>query len=128
MNIKSYEYTKMLILFKFSSYSAVIALFLVGFITLSDIFINKNQLTFYLLTLFVALIFFLMSFLGIVIYKNFRGIYNHIMMDKKVSSAQGSLRNLILIASFVAIIIALISSLLSFALIQRMRDGMSLLG
>lgn len=118
----------MLILFKFSSYSAVIALFLVGFITLSDIFINKNQSTFHLLTLLVALIFFIMSFLGIFVYKNFRGIHNHIMMEKNVSSVQVSLRNLMLIASFVAIIITLISSLLSFALMQRMRDGMSLLG
>ncbi|WP_177190214.1 hypothetical protein [Myroides guanonis] len=50
------------------------------------------------------------------------------MMEKNVSSVQVSLRNLMLIASFVAIIITLISSLLSFALMQRMRDGMSLLG
>ena len=118
----------MLIFFKISTYTAIITLFLLSLITLSDIFIHSNQTRFYVMTVIVALFFFLKSMLGIVIYKNFRKIYDHIMAEKQIGSAQISLRKLILFFSFVAIMISLISGSLSFALIQRMWDGMPLFG
>ena len=67
--------------FKISVCTAVAALFILSLITISDVFIHSNQLQFYVLTIISAIIFFAIGFTGIVVYKNFKNIYQHILKE-----------------------------------------------
>jgi len=118
----------MLTFFKISTYAAITTLFLLSLVTLSDVFIHSNQTRFYIITIAIAIIFFLMGWMGVIVYRNFRNIHNYMMAGKQTGQAQTSLLKLMLFSSIIAVTITLISCSICFALIQRMEGGTALFG
>ncbi|WP_131474496.1 hypothetical protein [Flavobacterium sp. KMS] len=114
--------------FKISVYTAVVAFFILSLITLSDVFIHSNQLRFYVLTVIAAVIFFAIAFTGIIIYKNFKNIYEYISKDNEQNLAKGSIRKLLIIFGLIAIAITLFTCSLCMGLLERMNSGTALFG
>ncbi|MFG4005093.1 hypothetical protein [Flavobacterium aquidurense] len=114
--------------FKISVFTAVVALFMLSLITISDVFIHGNQFQFYILTVIIAMLFFAIGCTGIIIYNNFRNIYHHISKDSQQNPAQVSVRKLLLLFGIIAIAITLFTGSLCMGLIERMNDGTALFG
>ncbi len=114
--------------FKISVCTAVAALFILSLITISDVFIHSNQLQFYVLTIITAIIFFAIGFTGIVVYKNFKNIYQHILKEDEQNLASVSIRKLLMIFGLMAIAITLFTCSLCMGLLERMSDGTALFG
>jgi hypothetical protein len=114
--------------FKISVYTAVVAFFILSLITLSDVFIHSNQLRFYVLTVIAAVIFFAIGFTGIIIYKNFKNIYEYISKDNGQNLARVSIRKLLMIFGLMAIAITLFTCSLCMGLLERMSSGTALFG
>jgi hypothetical protein len=114
--------------FKISVYTAIGALFILSLITLSDVFIHSNQFRFYVLTIITAIIFFTIGFTGIIIYKNFKNIYQHISKEDKENLARVSIQKLLLIFGLMAIAIMLFTCSLCMGLLERMNSGTALFG
>lgn len=118
----------MFIFFKISVYIAVVALFILSLITISDVFIHSNQLQFYILTVITAMLFFAIGFTGIVVYKNFKNIYDQISKNDDQNLARVSIRKLLLIFGLITIAITLFTCSLCVGLLERMDDGTALFG
>ncbi|AYN03987.1 hypothetical protein [Flavobacterium sp. 140616W15] len=114
--------------FKISVYTAVAAMFILSLITLSDIFIHSNQFRFYVLTVITAIIFFGIGLTGIIVYKNFKNIYQYISKDEEQNLARVSVRKLLLIFGLMAIAITLFTCSLCMGLLERMNSGTALFG
>ncbi|KFF02515.1 hypothetical protein [Flavobacterium hydatis] len=114
--------------FKISVYTAIVAFFILSLITISDVFIHSNQFRFYVLTIIAAIIFFAIGFTGIIIYKSFKNIYEYISKDNKQNSVRVSVRKLMLIFGFMAIVITLFTCSLCMGLLERMSSGTALFG
>lgn len=114
--------------FRISTGIAVIALFVLGLITLSDVFIHGNQLFFYMLTVVTAAIFFAMGLAGIMICKNFTNIWHYVLKEEPHHLARTSVRKLLFVFGLMALATALFSLSLCIGLVERMQDGMALFG
>jgi hypothetical protein len=114
--------------FKISVYTAIVALFMLSLITLSDVFIHSNQLRFYVLTVITALIFFSIALTGISIYKNFKNINQYILKNNEKNLARASFQKLLLIFGLTAIAVTLFTCSLCMALLERMTSGTALFG
>lgn len=114
--------------FKISVYISVSALFALSLLTLSDVFIHSNALRFYLFTVITALLFFTFGFLGIIVYKNSKNVYEFVLKEGQHSIAKVSITKLLLIFGLIAIGITLLTCLLCVGLLERMRNGTALLG
>ena len=114
--------------FKISVYAAIIALFTLGLITLSDVFIHSNQLRFHIMTIIAAIIFLGMAFTGITIYKNFKIIYEYVSSTDEHKSVQKATKKMLFVFGFIAIAITLFTCSLCMGLIERMSSGTALFG
>ncbi|MFH6991815.1 hypothetical protein [Flavobacterium sp. FlaQc-48] len=114
--------------FKISVFTAVVALFMLSLITISDVINHRNQFQFYILTLIIVMLFFAIGCTGIIIYNNFRNIYHHISKDKQQHPAKVSVRKLLLVFSLIAIAITLFAGSLCMGLLERINDGTALFG
>lgn len=118
----------MFVFFKVCLFFAIATLCSLGLITLSDVFIHNNQVRFQIITVVVALLFFAAGWIGLVFYKNFENICDHLKERKLTASVRSSLRKLLLFFGLTAIILGLISISIALALIQRMAGGTALFG
>lgn len=114
--------------FRISISIAITALFVLSFVTLSDVFLHDNQLFFHVLTIVTAVIFAIMGLVGIVIYKNFRNIWRYALQEEQQHFIRSSVRKLLLVFAFIAVITALFSFILCIGLVDRMQNGMALFG
>lgn len=88
--------------FKISVYISVSALFALSLIIISDVFIHSNALRFYIFTVIAALLFFTFGFLGIIVYKNFKNVYEFILIEDQESIAKVSIIKLLLIFGLIS--------------------------
>ncbi|WP_264524116.1 hypothetical protein [Flavobacterium sp. N502536] len=114
--------------FRFSVSIAIAALFALSLVVGSDVFLHDNQPFFYMLTLITAFIFAAMGLVGIMIYKNFKNIWQHVSKEEQQHFARTSVQKLLLVFGFIAWITTLFSVILCIGLVERMRDGMALYG
>ncbi|GIQ61204.1 hypothetical protein Flavo103_43390 [Flavobacterium collinsii] len=114
--------------FRVSTSIAIIGFFVLSLVTLSDVFIHDNQLFFQVLTISTAVIFATIGLVGIVIYKNFKNIWQYTSKEEQHHFAPISMRRLLMVFGFIALVVALFCFILCIGLIGRMQDGMALFG
>lgn len=113
--------------FRVSVSIAIATLFLLSLITLSDVFLHDNQLFYAILTIVTAVIFLVMGLVGIMIYKNFKNIWQSVLIEEQ-HAIKASVQRLLLIFGLIAVIATLFSLSLCMGLVNRMLDGMTLFG